>query len=75
MSETPGLGAKSQSDWIDQYTGLGQDIQVDKNGSAASAEYKVEAISGATITSKAVTKAVNCALGAADGLENGGADK
>ena len=55
MSETPGLGAKSQSDWIDQY----------KNGSAASAEYKVEAISGATITSKAVTKAVNASLDAA----------
>ena len=65
MSETPGLGAKSQSDWIDQYIGLGQDIQVDKNGSAASAEYKVEAISGATITSKAVTKAVNASLDAA----------
>lgn len=65
MSETPGLGAKSQSEWIDQYSGLGQDIQVDKNGSAASAEYKVEAISGATITSKAVTKAINASLDAA----------
>lgn len=64
MSETPGLGAKSQSEWIDQYSGLGQDIQVDKNGSAASAEYKVEAISGATITSKAVTKAINASLDA-----------
>lgn len=65
MSETPGLGAKCQSDWIDQYTGLGQDIKVDKNGSAGQAEYKVEAISGATITSNAVTKAVNSALSAA----------
>lgn len=64
MSETPGLGAKSQSEWIDQYDGLGAGIEVDKNGSAASAEYKVDAISGATITSKAVTKAVNAALDA-----------
>lgn len=64
MSETPGLGAKSQSDWINQYDGLGAGIEVDKNGSAASAEYKVDAISGATITSKAVTKAVNAAIDA-----------
>lgn len=64
MSETPGLGAKSQSDWINQYDGLGGGIEVNKNGSAASAEYKVDAISGATITSKAVTKAVNAAIDA-----------
>ncbi|MCI5892176.1 MAG: RnfABCDGE type electron transport complex subunit G [Clostridiales bacterium] len=64
MDETPGLGAKSQSDWIDQYSGLGENIQVNKNGSAASAEYKIDAISGATITSKAVTKAVNAVLDA-----------
>lgn len=62
MSETPGLGAKSQSDWINGYSGLGQGIEVSKNGSAANAEYKIDAISGATITSKAVTKAVNAAL-------------
>lgn len=64
MSETPGLGAKSQSEWIDQFSGLGQNIQVSKNGSAAGAEYKVDAISGATITSNAVTKAVNAVLDA-----------
>lgn len=65
MDETPGLGAKSQSDWIDGYDGLGQGIEVNKNGSADSAEYKIDAISGATITSKAVTKAVNATLDAA----------
>lgn len=64
MSETPGLGAKSQSEWIDQFSGLSQNIQVSKNGSAAGAEYKVDAISGATITSNAVTKAVNAVLDA-----------
>ncbi len=64
MSETPGLGAKSQTEWIDQYSGLGQSIQVSKNGSESYAEYKVDAISGATITSNAVTKAVNAVLDA-----------
>lgn len=75
MSETPGLGAKSQSEWIDQYDGLGSKIEVDKNGSAANAEYKVDAISGATITSKAVTKAVNAALDAVQAVidDNSGA--
>lgn len=62
MNETPGLGAKAQGSWIDQFSGLGNNIKVDKNGSESDAEYKVEAISGATITSSAVTKAVNAAL-------------
>ncbi|MEG1880216.1 MAG: FMN-binding protein [Oscillospiraceae bacterium] len=63
MSETPGLGAKAQEpEFIDQFANLNGEIMVDKNGSAANAESKVEAISGATITSKAVTKAVNAAL-------------
>ncbi len=65
MSETPGLGAKSQTDWIDQYSGLTQNIVVDKNGSAGDNPNKIDAISGATITSKAVTKAVNASLDAA----------
>ena len=67
MSETPGLGAKAQDeDFASQYDGLGYGIKVDKNGSAAGAEYKISAISGATITSKAVTKAVNAAIEAAE---------
>ena len=64
MSETPGLGAKaSESAFSDQYNGLNNGISVVKNGSAANS---VQAISGATITSKAVTKAVNTALEAAE---------
>lgn len=72
MSETPGLGAKaSEPSFIDQYQGLSYQIEVDKNGSAAGAEQKVSAISGATITSRAVTKAVNAALEAAEQAEGG----
>lgn len=65
MEETPGLGAKCQTDWIDQYTGLTENIAVDKNGSAGNNPNKIEAISGATITSRAVTKAVNNSVSAA----------
>ena len=65
MDETPGLGAKAQGEWIDQFQGLSEDIEVDKNGSAQT-DNKVEAISGATITSRAVTKAVNESIKAAE---------
>lgn len=61
MSETPGLGAKStEPEFLDQYKDLTKGIQVIKNSTPSGNE--VEAISGATITSKAVTKAVNTAL-------------
>ena len=64
MSETPGLGAKaSEPEFIRQYDGLAAGITVVKN--TAPADNQIEAISGATITSKAVTKAVNTALQAA----------
>lgn len=58
-SETPGLGAKSQSDptWITQYAGQVADGQlaVSKDGGT------INAITGATITSRAVTDGVNTA--------------
>ena len=64
MSETPGLGAKStQPEFINQYSGLSEGISVIKN--AAPSGNEIAAISGATITSKAVTKCVNTALEAA----------
>lgn len=58
-AETPGLGAKSQADptWITQYTGMPADgsLAVTKDGGS------VTPITGATITSRAVTLAVNTA--------------
>ncbi len=61
--ETPGLGLKaSEEPFISQFTGLTklQSLTVVKRKSEASGE--IEALSGATITSKAVTGAVNAAL-------------
>lgn len=57
--ETPGLGAKAQSDaaWIGQYAGQPADgsIAVTKDGGT------INSITGATITSRAVTLGVNTA--------------
>lgn len=70
LSETPGLGAKAQNtDFITQYNGLGGKISVVKNQTPSGDE--IQAISGATITSKAVTKAVNAALEAAEYAKGG----
>lgn len=73
LSETAGLGAKSDTpEFMNQYNGLKNGINVVKNNGGSAADNTISAISGATITSKAVTKAVNCALQAA---ENGGISK
>lgn len=73
LSETAGLGAKSDTpEFMNQYNGLKNGISVVKNNGGSVADNTISAISGATITSKAVTKAVNCALQAA---ENGGISK
>lgn len=57
--ETPGLGAKAQTDseWITQYKGQPADgqLQVTKDGGT------INAITGSTITSRAVTDGVNTA--------------
>ena len=55
MSETPGLGARAKEEpwFLEQFTGKSGTIEVG-NG--------VDALSGATITSKAVAKGVNDAL-------------
>ncbi len=65
MAETPGLGAKSQSEWIDQYAGMPADgsLAVTKDGGS------VVPITGATITSRAVTLGVNTAASYAATLE------
>lgn len=57
MSETPGLGMKAkEAKFIDQYNGkTGGSIAVNKDGG------EIEAITGATITSRAVTRGVNAA--------------
>lgn len=64
--ETPGLGAHAEDDeFRSQYTGKSGEISVVKSSAG---ENEINAISGATITSDGVTRAVNTvtALAAAD---------
>jgi len=62
LAETAGLGMNAQEpEWSNQYVGKNVDaFTVTKNGAAADQE--INAISGATITSDAVTGAVNAAV-------------
>ena len=56
-AETSGLGAKAaEASFRDQYKGAAEHVALTKNGST------INAISGATITSSAVTNAVNTAM-------------
>ena len=67
LSETPGLGAKATDEsWLSQFTGKDGEIAVVKTGNAKDNE--INAISGATITSKAVSQGVNSAINAAKEL-------
>ncbi|MBQ8080375.1 MAG: RnfABCDGE type electron transport complex subunit G, partial [Clostridia bacterium] len=61
FSETPGLGAKSKDEaFTGQFAGKSTPLKVIKAGGAA-ADNTVDAITAATITSNAVTNAVNTA--------------
>lgn len=62
-SETPGLGSKSADpSFKDQYNGKGTKTPLNVVKGNASNENDIVAISGATITSKAVTAGVNAAM-------------
>lgn len=62
LAETAGLGMNAaKPEWKAQYAGKNVDaFAVTKSG--ASADYEIDAIGGATITSNAVTGAVNAAV-------------
>lgn len=62
IAETPGLGMNATNpEFKDQFKGkAAESLTVSKSG--ASADNEISAISGATITSNAVTNAVNAAL-------------
>ena len=68
MSETPGLGARSKEEaFYGQYAGKpATELSVVKSGTAG--ETEIQAISGATITSKAVTCGVNAAVEVYDSI-------
>lgn len=68
MSETAGLGANaSKPEFTNGFVGKTADIKVNKKG--APGENEIAAISGATVTSKAVTEGVNAAIAAVDSLK------
>lgn len=72
ISETAGLGMEAPNVLIPQFAGKKVESFVyTKNGAAA--ENEVDVISGATITTRAVTNAVNGGLKVALGLLKGGA--
>ena len=64
ISETAGLGMNAtQDDFRNQFAGVKADqLEVVKDGSGASDDAKIDAISGATITSSAITGAMNTCL-------------
>lgn len=60
MSETPGLGAKAgNEEFINQYKGKNKKLTLKKSGAG---ENEINGISGATVTSTAVTKGVKDAF-------------
>ncbi len=68
-AETAGLGAKAaEQDFRDRFVGhiFGITVSKDKAG-----DNSIDAITGATITSRAVVDAVNAAIEAAGGADNG----
>ncbi len=68
-SETAGLGANATGEkFRNQFVNLVKGITVSKGEGG---ENSIDAITGATITSKAVTAAVNAAIKAAGGENNG----
>jgi len=73
-SETAGLGQKaSNPEFIDQFNGREYKLEVLKNIEPTENGETIAAISGATVTSKAVTNAVNLAMELAWNYESSGA--
>lgn len=70
-SETPNLGARVvENSFSDQFAGKTEGVEVIKNRAPEGNE--IEAISGATISSRAVTDAVNEALAMLETIKGGG---
>lgn len=72
ISETPGLGMKAnEAEFKEQFKGKKADVlSYTKEGAASDTE--IDAISGATMTTKAMTKAVNAGISFYKSLVEGG---
>lgn len=68
INETPGLGMRAQNeDFLSQYKGKKGELVLSKSASGD----EIQALTGATITSKAVTSAVNQAVNAFEQIKEG----
>ena len=75
QNETPGLGQKATESWFtDRYLKDVPDDGFTVKKGAASADNEIEAITGATITTRAVTDAVNQAVDLYHQITEGGAN-
>ena len=73
INETAGLGMKATEDeFKSQFNNKKAELfEVVKDGSGADDDAKIDAISGATITSRAVTSAVNSCVAYVNSLKGG----
>ncbi|MCH4190858.1 MAG: RnfABCDGE type electron transport complex subunit G [Butyrivibrio sp.] len=62
INETPGLGMNAQKVLVPQFKGAATDKLFEVTKTDATSDNQIEAISGATITSKAVTNGVNAGV-------------
>ena len=61
MTETPGLGTNvNEPEFLTRFTGIADDVVIVKK--TPSADSEVEAVTGATYSSKGVAAAVNTAI-------------
>jgi electron transport complex protein RnfG len=73
IAETPGLGMNAEKVIVPQFNDkASQQFAVAKNGQVSDPNTQIEAISGATITSKAVTEGVNAAVAYFENALKGG---
>lgn len=74
LSETAGMGMKARDpSFLKQFEEMPADQAIEYTKNGKSADNQIDAISGATVTTNAVTKAVNAAIAAAAELSEGGA--
>ena len=73
IAETPGLGMNAEKVLVPQFVDKAASaLTVAKNGQVTDANSQIEAISGATITSRAVTNGVNAAVSYFENVLKGG---
>ena len=73
IAETPGLGMNAEKVIVPQFQNKeAQQLSVVKNGQVTSPSSQIEAISGATITSKAITNGANASINYFENVLKGG---